>query len=105
MKILISNEAQKDLEEIFEYISYDSVIYANETLEKIYVRIYELNKNPYLGKVVLEIKFMQLRELIYKSYRIVYEVQENSKIIYIHFIIHVKRNFKSFYKNYIKNNF
>ena len=105
MKILISNEAQKDLEEIFEYISYDSVIYANETLEKIYVRIYELNKNPYLGKVVLEIKFMQLRELIYKSYRIVYEVQENSKIIYIHFITHVKRNFKSFYKNYIKNNF
>ncbi len=105
MKILISNEAQKDLEEIFEYISYDSIIYANETLEKIYVRIYELNKNPYLGKVVLEIKFTQLRELIYKSYRIVYEVQENSKIIYIHFIIHVKRNFKSFYKNYIKNNF
>lgn len=98
MKILISNEAQTDLEEIFEYISYDSVIYANETLEKIYIRIYELNKNPYLGKVVLEIKFTQLRELIYKSYRIVYEVQENSKIICIHFIIHVKRNFKSFYK-------
>ena len=48
MKILISNEAQTDLEEIFEYISYDSVIYANETLEKIYIRIYELNKNPYL---------------------------------------------------------
>ncbi len=105
MKILISNEAQTDLEEIFEYILYDSVIYANETLKKIYIRIYELNKNPYLGKVVLEIKFTQLRELIYKSYRIVYEVQENSKIIYIHFIIHVKRNFKSFYKNYIKNNF
>lgn len=46
-----------------------------------------------------------IRELIYKNYRIIYEVQENSKIIYIHFIIHVKRNFKSFYKNYIKNNF
>ena len=105
MKILISNEAQKDLEEIFEYISYDSVIYANETLEKIYVRIYELNKNPYLGKVVLEIKFMQLRELIYKSYRIVYDVSEDSNTVYIHFVIHGKRNFKSYYKSYIKNNF
>lgn len=30
---------------------------------------------------------------------------EDSNTIYIHFVVHSKRNFKSFYKSYIKNNF
>ena len=55
----MSNEAHQDIDSIFEYISRDSIKYANET----------------------------------------------SNTIYIHFVIHSKRNFKSFYKSYIKNNF
>lgn len=32
-------------------------------------------------------------------------ISENTNIVYVHFVVHGKRNFKSFYKSYIKNNF
>ena len=35
----------------------------------------------------------------------IYDISEDSNTVYIHFIVHGKRNFKSFYKSYIKNNF
>ena len=105
MQVLMSNEAHEDIDSIYEYISRDSIKYANETSEKIYSRIYELESSPYLGRYVPELSDKHLRELIYKSYRIVYDVSEDSNTVYIHFVVHEKRNFKSFYKSYIKNNF
>ena len=101
----MSNEAHKDIDFIFEYISRDSTKYANKTIEHIYSLINELESSPYLGRIVPELPEESFRELIYKSYRIVYEILKNSNIIYIHFIVHKKRNFNLFYKSYIKNNF
>ena len=105
MQVLMSNEAHEDIDSIFEYISRDSIKYANETSENIYSRIYELENAPYLGRYVPELLDKHFRELIYKSYRIVYDISEDSNTIYIHFVVHGKRNFKSFYKSYIKNKF
>lgn len=87
------------------YITWDSIKYANETSENIYSRIYELEKTPYLGRYVPELPDKHLRELIYKKYRIVYDISEDSKTVYIHFVVHGSRSFKSFYNSYIKNNF
>ena len=99
MQVLMSNESHQDIDSIFEYISRDSIKYANETSENIYSRIYELENAPYLGRYVPELSDKRFRELIYKSYRI------DSNTVYIHFVVHGKRNFKSFYKSYIKNNY
>ena len=68
-------------------------------------KIYELKVAPYLGRYVPELSDKHFRELIYKSYRIVYDVSEDLDTVYIHFIVHFKKIFKSFYKSYIKNNF
>ena len=84
MQIFMSNEAHEDIDSIFEYISHDSIKYANETSENIYSRIYELEKAPYLGRYVPELPDKHLRELIYKKYRIVYDISEDSKTVYIH---------------------
>ena len=94
MQIFMSNEAHEDIDSIFEYISHDSIKYANE-----------LEKAPYLGRYVPELPDKHLRELIYKKYRIVYDISEDSKKVYIHFVVHGSRSFKSFYNSYIKNNF
>lgn len=101
----MSNEAHKDIDSIFKYISRNSIRYANETSENIYSRIYELRNTPHLGRYVPEFLDKRFRELIYKSYRIVYDISEESNTVYIHFVVHSKRDFKSFYKSYIKNNF
>ena len=82
----------------------DSIKYANETIRNIYSLIYELGNTPYIGRYIPELYDKHFREIIYKSYRIVYNVCEASNIVYINFIVHGKRNFKSFYNSYIRNN-
>ena len=104
MNLIISNQVKNDIREIYKYVAKNSLKYANETANNIYSRIAELENSPYLGRYVPEISNKQYRELIYKSYRIVYSVTERTNNVYIHFVIHSKRNLKSFYKSYIKEN-
>ena len=74
--------------------------------QKTYILAYmSWKKLPYLGRYVPELPDKHLRELIYKKYRIVYDISEDSKTVYIHFVVHGSRSFKSFYNSYIKNNF
>lgn len=105
MKVILSNEAKQDMNSIFEYIARDSLKYAIETDANIRLSIHKLEDSPYLGRYVQEFSDKHYRELLYKNYRIFYEFFPETEIIYIHFVIHSKRNFKSFYKSYIKNNF
>lgn len=103
MKVILSNEAREDLNNIFHYISRYSLKHAIDNDENIILMIHKLEYAPYLGRYVqVNNDSKKLREIIYKKYRIVYEVIEKSNIIYIHFIIHYRRNFKSFYKSYLK---
>ena len=106
MKIVISDEARQNINNIYEYISRNSIKYAIETTRSIRSYIHYLENSPYLGRYVPEIFDKRYRELLYKSYRIVYTIFEETDTIYIHFVIHGKRNFKTFYNAYIqKNNF
>lgn len=105
MKTILSKMARQELINIFEYSSKISSNYAIKTVRGIRGFIKELEHSPYLGRYVPEVSDKSLRELIYKSYRIVYEIFENSNIIYIHFIVNAKRDFNSIYKSYFKNNF
>lgn len=103
MQLIISNDVRDDITEIYNYIAKDSIKYANETANNIYSRIAELESSPYLGRYVPELMDKQYRELIYKSYRIFYEVSTEKDTVYIHFVVHGKRDFKSFYDSYMRN--
>ena len=105
MNIIISNEAESDIKEIFDYISLDSLKYAKETTRNIRSYIRKLKQAPYIGRYIPEFKNKHYRELIYKNYRIVYTISENKKEIYIHFVVHGTRNFKTFFNLYIKKFF
>lgn len=76
MKSLISRKVFGVINSIYEYIARDATHYANITSEKY-------------------------RELIYKSYRIVYNVSDEINIIFIHSIIYGKRNFSSLKNSFI----
>ncbi len=104
MNIKISNEVKHDISEIYHYIAKDSLKYANETVNNIYSRIAELKHSPYLGRYVPDFLNKKYREILYKSYRIVYSILEESDTVYVHFVIHCKRNFKSFFNTYISKN-
>lgn len=101
MTLILSKNVKNDIKKIYNYIAKDSLKYAKETSNNIYYLISKLEFSPYLGRYVPELTDKRYRELLYKSYRIIYSVYEDINIIYIHFIIHSKRNLESFYNTYI----
>lgn len=88
MKIVIEKLAIQELLQIKWYIEQDSEFYANKTVNEINKRIQNLLLFPEMGKVINEKQNM--RQIIYKSYKILYKF--NSNKIYILHIIHHSRD-------------
>ena len=82
--------ANNDLIQIYNYIYEDSIYYSTKTVNDIVNLVEKLRDFPYMGRKVPEYNIEVERELIYKSYRIIYEIQ--SKTIFICRIWHSARN-------------
>lgn len=81
MHIIWTEPSLVDLDNIFEYISHDSEFYAQRFIDKIIKSVDKLNDFPNLGRVVPEVNIVSVREIIYYSYRIIYQVTDNEIII------------------------
>lgn len=71
-KIVWTDVAIADLNDIGEYIAKNSERYAQITVSKLFHSVDVLEQYPDSGKVVLEFDDTNIRELIRGSYRIVY---------------------------------
>ena len=89
MQIILKQDAEEDLESIKNYISKDSIYYANKTVNEIINKTEYLLTFPYMGRKIPEYNNTNFRELIYKSYRILYKANSN---IYILNIFHHSRD-------------
>lgn len=89
VNIKLELDAREDMRQIEEYISKDSVYYANKTIEEIVEKTKYLSMFPYMGRKIPEFNNTNFRELIYKSYRILYRVNSN---VYILKIFHHSRD-------------
>jgi len=74
IKIVYSKIASKDLHEIYEFIRRDSLFYAKKEINDIRAVIKKLKINTYRGKVFSDLDDELTRELIFKNYRIIYEI-------------------------------
>ena len=90
VNINIEIDARTDLKQIQEYISKDSIYYANKTINEIINKTEYLLMFPYMGRKIPEFDNTNFRELIYRSYRILYKVNSN---IYILNVFHHSRDF------------
>ena len=109
MKVIMSDESKADITQIFDYIASDSPKYAKITTQNIRYHIRSLKKFPYIGRYIPELVdepyYKDYRELIYKSYRTIYHVYEDTNEIYILTIVHSARNFITIFNSHIKNFF
>lgn len=80
VKLHWTHQAHDDLHAIFDYISHDSRRVAKLFIEKIYYRADQLKYFPLSGRVVPELEKEHIRELIYRNYRIVYQVIDSDRI-------------------------
>ncbi|TKJ20226.1 MAG: hypothetical protein CEE42_14920 [Promethearchaeota archaeon Loki_b31] len=84
VKIKWTNHALEELDDIANYISIDSPKYAQILVKQIYEMVGHLKQFPKLGRKVPEYGDPELREILYKTYRIIYLVKkEHLEIISI----------------------
>ena len=78
MKLIWTNEALNRLIEIEDYISEDSPRRAVNFVNQIIQKTESLKKHPRKGRIVPEFSIPEIREIIYKNYRIVYIISKES---------------------------
>lgn len=79
------------MRKIHDYIAEDSKYYALKVSQEFVEKSERLEDFPKIGRIVPEIGDPNIRELIFYSYRLIYEITSNE--IEILTIIHCKQNF------------
>ena len=72
VKVVSTDTALMDLDDIGNYIAKDSLRYAQLTVERLFNSVDILENNPSIGKKLQEFNNEKFRELIRFNYRIVY---------------------------------
>lgn len=75
MRILWAQEALEQLTDIEDYIAGDSPARAAKFIDQLIEHTLLLSDQPRLGRIVPEISNPDIRELIFKKYRIVYRIK------------------------------
>jgi toxin ParE1/3/4 len=91
--VIISASAQSDLRDIVSYVARHNQEAAIRLGNTLVDRAEILSKFPELGRIVPEFSRPDLRELIHRSYRIIYRVQPESTFIEIVRFWHAARGF------------
>jgi toxin ParE1/3/4 len=81
MNITWTHEALVRLFEIEDFISLDSPERAEKFIAQIVEQAESLSDQPLRGRIVAEISNPDIRELIYRRYRIVYKINGNNRDI------------------------
>jgi plasmid stabilization system protein ParE len=77
LKIKWSRDSVEDLKEIYQFIVLDSPYYARVFNDRIFEMVEHLEFFSEIGRRVPESDDPHVRELIYKGYRIIYQIREN----------------------------
>jgi toxin ParE1/3/4 len=89
VKLVYTTPATTDLRNIFLYISNDSVFHAKRFVQQLKTHIKSLKNHPEKGRLISPDRFPSLRQVLYKSYKIIYTYDGNK--ITIHVITHQAR--------------
>lgn len=97
VKVLLSNDAARDLDELYDYIAlHDAPRKADYVLEQIEKAFSKLSEFPERGaypKELLAIGIREYREIFFKPYRIIYRVID--KNVYVLLIVDGRRDMQS----------
>ena len=91
--VIWSQPAKADLRYIHDFIAHDSRFYAKKVVQDIREKTDILEQLPRAGKKVLELNKDPVRELSLYSYRIIYEIKEQS--IFVLAVVHRRSDLKA----------
>ena len=90
-KLIWSPAARDDLHDIVSFISGDNRRRAEAFGYRLITEIDQLKSFPELGRVVPEYRLPTIREVIVRSYRVVYRVDHERKLVEIARVWHAAR--------------
>lgn len=80
VKINWTTRAIESVYETREYYRTKSERFAEEFTERIFEKVELLSEFPELGRMLPELEKPEIRELIYKNYRIIYKILSEQEI-------------------------
>ncbi len=100
VKIIWTDTAIQDLNDIGEYIAKNSIKYAEITVNELFESVDILESHPHAGMVVPEFDNKLIRQLVRGNYRIVYSIVHENRIdiLTIHNCARLISNTKPFKK-------
>ena len=91
MEIRISEKAKRQLKNIYNYYSENSIQYTEHFLEDFYNKIESLREFSKMYGIIPQLEKHNIRKLLFKDYRILYQIDENKDLIKIVAILHSKQ--------------
>ena len=96
-RVLLTNDAARDLEELYDYIALHDAPrkadYVLDQIEKAFSRLSEFPERGAYPKELLTLGIREYREIFFKPYRIIYRVME--KNVYVLLIVDGRRDMQS----------
>lgn len=92
-KVIVTPEAEASIRESFMYILARSPMNAERWIRELYAEIDTLETMPERCPYALERKYFEedLRQLLFKSHRVVFSVNKARHAVYVHEVRHAKR--------------
>jgi plasmid stabilization system protein ParE len=92
-QVIVTPEAQASIREAFLHIYAGSPLNAERWLRRLYAEINTLESFPERCTVARESEFLEedLRQLLFKSHRVVFSVDSANRAVYVHEVRHAKR--------------
>jgi addiction module RelE/StbE family toxin len=92
-KVVWTLKATANLEAIHDYIARDSAVYAQRFVRDLIKTTSRLDPFPLSGRVVPELAIPDIREVIFRNYRIVYRVKAGQNMVEVICVVHSSRDF------------
>jgi len=92
-RIIWTEPALHDLDEIADYISLDKPVAAMRFVQRVFERIEQLASHPESGSVPAELEGTQYRQIVIPPVRIFYRAQNDA--VYIVYIMRGERLFRN----------
>jgi toxin ParE1/3/4 len=92
-KVFLSDQALSDLERIVAYIAFDNPAAAQKVGDQLLDAALSLEALPERGRMVPEFRRPEIREIVVRSYRIIYRVNKTNASVEIVRFWHGARGF------------
>ena len=85
VKVSWTDQAIEDVEAICKFIARDAPPYAKIFAQRVFTIVGRLASFPHSGRMVPELRREDIREIIYRDYRLIYRLSEDEvEILTVH---------------------